>query len=111
MEPSTKRVSFDECITIRHYDFDRDADMAEKSGDDWQETQDLVYREFTIPVEEGGCGRNWHILQSKLDKLNEPCWRMIGMLWNTLYPSAKRLEEADEDAVAVNDSVLPNMHD
>ena len=99
MTTVTRRVSFDECITIRHYEFDRDTDMAEKSGNNWQETQDLVYREFEIPVENGGCGRNWHILQRKLDALSEPCWRMIGMLWNKIYPCTKRLEESlDEES-------------
>ena len=97
MTSSPRHVSFDDCITIRHYYFDYVSDMAEKSGTDWQETHDLVCREFTLPVEEGGCGNNWHILESKLNELSEPCWRMIGMLWNQLFPRSKRLEEDSSD--------------
>ena len=43
MTTVTRRVSFDECITIRHYEFDRETDMAEKSGNNWQETQELAH--------------------------------------------------------------------
>ena len=97
MQTIKKRVSFEDNIMIRHYEYLRDEELEEKLGKDWQRTQDLTCREFAIPIEKGGCGRNWHVLQYKLDKLGEPCWRMIGMLWHSLHPCAKRLEEDSDD--------------
>jgi hypothetical protein len=90
---------------IRHYEYFREEEMEEKLGKDWQRTQDLTCREFNVPIENGGCGRNWHVLQYKLDKLGEPCWRMIGMLWHSLHPCAKRLEE-DSDDVGSDDEYI-----
>jgi hypothetical protein len=98
MQTIKKRVAFEDNIMIRHYEYFREEEMEEKLGKDWQRTQDLTCREFTVPVEKGGCGRNWHVLQYKLDKLGEPCWRMIGMLWHSLHPCAKRLEEDSDDS-------------
>lgn len=92
-----KRVSFEECITIRHYEYQKDEEMEDKLGKDWLKTQDLTCREFSLPIEKGGCGRNWQILQCKLNKLSEPCWKMIGMLRHSLYPCAKRLDEDDDE--------------
>jgi hypothetical protein len=97
MQTIKKRVAFEDNIMIRHYEYFREEEMEEKLGKDWQRTQDLTCREFAIPVEKGGCGRNWHVLQYKLDKLGEPCWRMIGMLWHSLHPCSKRLEEDSDD--------------
>ncbi len=90
-----KTVSFEECITIRYYDYDRDEDYIEKRGVDWQRTSDLIYRDFKLPLENGGCGGNWNVLQNKLDELEEPYWYLIGQLWNRLFPGVKRLEETD----------------
>jgi hypothetical protein len=97
MQTIKKRVAFEDNIMIRHYEYFREEEMEEKLGKDWQRTQDLTCREFTVPIEKGGCGRNWHVLQYKLDKLGEPCWRMIGMLWHSLHPCSKRLEEDSDD--------------
>lgn len=97
MQTIKKRVAFEDNIMIRHYEYFREEELEEKLGKDWQRTQDLTCREFTVPVEKGGCGRNWHVLQYKLDKLREPCWRMIGMLWHSLHPCSKRLEEDSDD--------------
>ena len=97
MQTIKKRVAFEECITIRHYEYQRDEEMEEKLGKDWLRTQDLTCREFMLPVEKGGCGRNWQILQHKLDALGEPCWKMIGILWHSLHPCARRLEEDNDD--------------
>ena len=80
--------------------------MEEKLGKDWQRTQDLTCREFTVPIEKGGCGKNWHVLQYKLDKLGEPCWRMIGMLWHSLHPCSKRLEEDSDDDGGSDDEYI-----
>jgi hypothetical protein len=100
-----RRVSFEDNVTIRHYDYNKEEDMEEKLGKDWLQTQDLIYREFDKPIEKGGCGRDWNVLQSKLDKLREPCWKMIGMLWNKLYPHKHRLEELIEsDYKEINNS-------
>ena len=92
-----KRVAFEECITIRHYEYQKDEEMEDKLGKDWLKTQDLTCREFSLPIEKGGCGGNWQVLQNKLDKLSEPCWKMIGMLRHSLYTCAKRLDDDDED--------------
>lgn len=102
MQTIKKRVAFEDNIMIRHYEYFREEELEEKLGKDWQRTQDLTCREFTVPIEKGGCGRNWHVLQYKLDKLREPCWRMIGMLWHSLHPCAKRLEE-DSDCDSSSD--------
>jgi hypothetical protein len=110
MQTIKKRVAFEDNIMIRHYEYFREEELEEKLGKDWQRTQDLTCREFSIPIEKGGCGRNWHVLQYKLDKLGEPCWRMIGMLWHSLHPCAKRLEEdsdlgsSSDDEYIVGDS-------
>lgn len=104
MQTIKKRVAFEDNIIIRHYEYFREEELEEKLGKDWQRTQDLTCREFTVPIEKGGCGRNWHVLQYKLDKLREPCWRMIGMLWHSLHPCAKRLEEdSDCDSSSSDD--------
>lgn len=92
-----KTVAFEECITIRYYEYDRDEEYVEKRGIDWQRTSDLTCREFKLPLENGGCGGDWNILQSKLDELEEPYWYLIGQLWNRLFPGVKRLEENDDD--------------
>ena len=106
MQTIKKRVAFEDNIMIRHYEYFREEELEEKLGKDWQRTQDLTCREFTVPVEKGGCGRNWHVLQYKLDKLGEPCWRMIGMLWHSLHPCAKRLEEDSDDDSSSEDEYI-----
>ena len=98
MKQPIRRVSFSENIsTVKCYEYFRDEDNEEKMGKDWQKTMDLTCREFFMPIEKGGCGRNWSILQEKIDELGEPCWRMIGQLWNRLFPNRRRLEEASDD--------------
>lgn len=106
MQTIKKRVAFEDNIMIRHYEYFREEEMEEKLGKDWQRTQDLTCREFTVPIEKGGCGRNWRVLQYKLDKLGEPCWRMIGMLWHSLHPCAKRLEEDSDDDSSSEDEYI-----
>jgi hypothetical protein len=88
-----KRVKFEDAVTIRHYEYSKDEEIEDKLGKDWLRTQDLTYREFALPIERGGCGKNWNILQKKLDELVEPCWMMIGMLRHKLYPTAKKLND------------------
>ena len=90
-----KHITFDECITIRHYDYDKDELFFEKKGKDWYTTFDLTCREFHISIEKGGCGGKWDILEKKLDALDEPAWYLIGQLWNKLYNNKKRIEEDD----------------
>lgn len=98
MKQPIRRVSFSENIsTVKCYEYFRDDDNEEKMGKDWQKTMDLTCREFFMPIEKGGCGRNWSILQEKIDELGEPCWRMIGQLWNRLFPNRRRLEEDSDD--------------
>jgi hypothetical protein len=106
MQTIKKRVAFEDNIMIRHYEYFREEELEEKLGKDWQRTQDLTCREFTVPIEKGGCGRNWRVLQYKLDKLGEPCWRMIGMLWHSLHPCAKRLEEDSDDGRSSEDEYI-----
>ena len=93
-----KKVSFEECITIRHYEYDRDEEYKEKRGRDWQRTTDLICREFKLPIDKGGCGGDWNVLQSKLDELEEPYWCLIGQLWQKLFPAVKRIEETSDDS-------------
>jgi len=93
MASFNKRVRFDECITLRYYDYDKTEDNEEKKGKDWQRTVDLTCREFKLSIEKGGCGGDWNILESKLDELEEPYWYLIGMLWQKLYRGEKRIEE------------------
>jgi hypothetical protein len=106
MQTIKKRVAFEDNIMIRHYEYFREEELEEKLGKDWQRTQDLTCREFTVPIEKGGCGRNWRVLQYKLDKLGEPCWRMIGMLWHSLHPCSKRLEEDSDDGRSSEDEYI-----
>lgn len=94
---SNKLVTFDECITIRYYECDIIEDCEAKKGKDWQRTSDLIRREFKQPIEKGGCGGNWNVLQSKLDELTEPWWYLVGQLWFNLYKCAKRIEESSSD--------------
>ena len=63
MQTIKKRVAFEDNIMIRHYEYFREEELEEKLGKDWQRTQDLTCREFTVPIEKGGCGRNWRVLQ------------------------------------------------
>ena len=111
MQTIKKRVAFEDNIMIRNYEYFREEEMEEKLGKDWQRTQDLTCREFTVPIEKGGCGRNWHVLQYKLDKLGEPCWRMIGMLWHSLHPCSKRLEEDSDDDSSSSDDYEGDITD
>lgn len=98
MKQPIRRVSFSENISnVKCYEYFRDDENEEKMGKDWQKTMDLTCREFFMPIEKGGCGRKWSVLQEKLDELGEPCWRMIGQLWNRLFPNRKRLEEESDD--------------
>tara|TARA_B110000285_G_C14515238_1_gene334093 strand:- start:27 stop:329 length:303 start_codon:yes stop_codon:yes gene_type:complete len=93
MTSSTTRVTFEECITIRYYEYNKKEDDEEKKGKDWQRTIDLTCREFKMPIEKGGCGGDWNILESKLDELEEPYWYLIGSLWKNIYKGKKRIEE------------------
>ena len=98
MKGRVRRVSFSENIsTVKCYEYLRDDDNEEKMGKDWQRTMDLTCREFFMPIEKGGCGGKWMVFQEKVDELGEPCWRMIGQLWNRLFPNRKRLEEESDD--------------
>jgi len=103
-------VSFEECITIRYYEYDRCEEDEEKKGKNWQRTADLTCREFNLPVEKGGCGGNWNILESKLDELDEPYWLLIGQLWQSLYRGAKRIEE-DESSDEEDENPLSDTAD
>jgi len=62
-------------------------------GDGWQETTDLVYRDFRKPREQGGCSGEWSTLESRLLAIEEPCWATIGQLWGMLHGKTPRLEE------------------
>lgn len=98
MKQTIRRVSFSENISsVKCYEYFRDDDNEEKMGKDWQRTMDLTCREFFMPIEKGGCGRKWSVFQERIDKLSEPCWRMIGQLWNRLFPNRRRLEEDSDD--------------
>eukprot|EP00854_Cymbomonas_tetramitiformis_P023198 gene23198-28074_t len=42
-------------------------------GTDWEATRNLTY-DFDLPLEEGGCGEEWHIFEEKIGQLAEPEW-------------------------------------
>jgi len=64
-------------------------------GKDWQRTSDLIYREFSLPIESGGCDDRWDILEERIYLLEEPDFCLIGQLWRTLYGEEKRPEEKE----------------
>ncbi|KAK3249019.1 hypothetical protein CYMTET_41542 [Cymbomonas tetramitiformis] len=62
-------------------------------GTDWEATRNLTY-DFDLPLEEGGCGEEWHIFEEKIGQLAEPEWAAVGLLWRDLYgKGAMRREE------------------
>lgn len=66
-----------------------------KIGKDWQKTIDLIYREFKMPIEKGGCDENWENLEEKLLLLEEPDFCLIGQFWRQLYGNVERKEERE----------------
>ena len=70
-----------------------DAAKIEVLGKDWQKTTDLVYREFRLPLDKGGCNGDWDTLEEKLSNIDEPYWSIIGQLWSTLNGTLPRKEE------------------
>lgn len=94
---SDKKVKFAENISNTYYfEYDKEEYIKEKKGENWEETSDLIYRNFKKPYSEGGCDNNWFILEKRLQLLDEPCWMMIGQFWNVLYPGLKRYEELNQ---------------
>lgn len=94
---SDKKVKFAENISNTYYfEYDKEEYIKEKKGENWEETSDLIYRNFKKPYSEGGCDNNWFILEKRLQLLDEPCWMMIGQFWNILYPGLKRYEELNQ---------------
>lgn len=71
----------------------RDMSKCIALGSDWQKTNDLIYHEFRRPLERGGCGGQWAMLETKLLELEEPCWAAVGQLWGMLHPDTPRREE------------------
>lgn len=65
-------------------------------GKDWQRTTDLVYREYSLPVEQGGCGGDWALLEDKLHELEEPYWAVIGELRGRVQNSNGDSPEDDD---------------
>ena len=68
-------------------------------GKDWQQTFDLVFREFNLPIQKGGCGGVWKILEEKISQLEEPDFCLIGQKWRQLYGEKKRKEEEELDQI------------
>lgn len=62
-------------------------------GKGWQQTFDLVTREFYLPLEKNGCNGNWEIFEKKISIIDEPDYHLFGLLWRQLYGNSKRLEE------------------
>jgi len=92
-----KKVSFSEKLTeIKYYEYTQEEIIEEKKGKNWNETVDLIFREYTKPYLEGGCNNNWFILEKRLQLLDEPNWLLIGQHWNRLYPGMKRYEELNQ---------------
>jgi len=68
-------------------------------GKNWQQTFDLVFREFNLPIQKGGCGGIWKILEEKISQLEEPDFCLIGQKWRELYGEKKRKEEEELEQI------------
>ena len=77
----------------------RKKDKENKIGKDWQQTFDLVYREFHLPVEKGGCDGKWSILEKKVYQLEEPDFCVLGQKWRSMYGNQKRKEEKEMELI------------
>ena len=67
--------------TVEYYSITWDDDDKEiKRGKNWQETQDLVYREFDLPENQGGCGGLWNEFETRINRLEEPDYYLIGQM-------------------------------
>jgi hypothetical protein len=64
-------------------------------GSGWLETRDLVYREFIRPQAMGGCGGDWVELYRRVDRIEEPDYSCMGLLWRQLHRKEPRYEEAE----------------
>ena len=53
-------------------------------GNDWGATFDLCYREFSLPIDKGGCNSNYEILVEKVYQLDDPCMYYLGKKWSEL---------------------------
>tara|TARA_A100001015_G_scaffold200054_1_gene223363 strand:- start:1712 stop:2488 length:777 start_codon:yes stop_codon:yes gene_type:complete len=86
-EPHEKNP-YDQCggfifhnCTVEYYSIIWDDDDKEiKRGKNWQETQDLVYREFDLPENQGGCGGSWCEFEKRVNQLEEPDYYLIGQM-------------------------------
>jgi len=83
----------------------RDVAKQQVIGTGWQDTTDLVYREFRRPSPLG-CGGKWEVLEERLAEIEEPHWTLVGQLWATLHDRAPRNEEA-----ALDKEALPTCKD
>ena len=57
-------------------------------------------REFRQPLERGGCGAQWGVLEERVRELPEPDWALVGQLWYALHPGEPRVEEQVEARLA-----------
>jgi len=73
-------------------------------GSGWQQTMDVVNREWRVPIDRGGCGGKWEVLEEKLMAIDEPCWAAVGQLWGHLHQGALRLEEQKEESSEEDES-------
>ena len=53
-------------------------------GNDWTATFDLCYREFSLPIEKGGCNNDYNVLVEKVYQLPDPCMYYLGKKWQEL---------------------------
>lgn len=75
----------------------RQIDKENKIGKNWQQTFDLIYTKFELPVEKGGCGGEWKVLERQVHQLEEPDFCLLGQKWNSLYGLQKRKDEEEEE--------------
>ena len=66
--------------------------ILERKCKNFRELYRLI-NDFHIPTSLGGSGGDWMVFESKVEKLDEPDWYMIGHFWRSLYGSAIRFEE------------------
>merc|ERR1711977_446949 len=70
-------------------------------GTGWEETHSLCFREFWLPLCQGGCGRQWNKLMQLVERIEEPDYSSIGRVWAKLCEGGgahtRRPEECQEE--------------
>ena len=68
--------------------------ILERKCKNYRELYRLI-NDFHVSQRLGGSGSDWMVFESKVEKLDEPDWYMIGNFWKSLYGTAIRIEEKE----------------